>query len=261
MSEYTSINLDRFYGDFEVYKYGGDDLKFNVYFEECRAIQNIFGFPEIWRSVSNMEGTYLHIMFDIDLSENIYPKLADIISKNTAPLDMRISLLESRLATLQQIVMPEYKYLAFYGEGLRSQYSKPTFQELELELHDGTFIKNGSVAGIQNPPIPTYAWQYWSGNDAYSDVFDGLKPYGTMPHLQFKFENYSYGDRSRVIFYFDCTTKRGVKTGTYWTYPDTINSFDNGKMYGTNKDPTSFADPSRPGECTFICNSEKIGQS
>ena len=65
VSEYTSINLE-FYGDFEVYIYGGKDLNFNVYFEECKAIQNIFGFPEIWRSVSDVQGTYLHIVFDKD---------------------------------------------------------------------------------------------------------------------------------------------------------------------------------------------------
>ena len=94
--ENFSINLDRFYGDFKLYIYGGKDLMFNVFFEECRTIQNIFGFPENFRSVSKMQGTYMHVVFDQDLSENVYLKLADKISKNTVPMDLRLTTVENK---------------------------------------------------------------------------------------------------------------------------------------------------------------------
>ena len=47
------------------------------------------------------------------------------------------------------------------------------------------------MEGIQ-PPVQTFAWDYWSGHDNLSDVFDGLKAYGDNPRLQFLFENYGY---------------------------------------------------------------------
>jgi len=110
-------------------------------------------------------------------------------------------------------------------------------------------------------PVQTFAWDYWAGLDNLSDVFDGLKAYGDDPRLQFLFENYGYNDRKRVIFYFDCTTKRKVKSGTYWTYPDTINSFHNGRIYGTNTHPSLLSDPSRIPEWEYVCDLQEIGKA
>jgi hypothetical protein len=43
------------------------------------------------------------VVIDFDLSSNVYPKLDDIISSNTIPLDMRLSILENNPVTLNDI--------------------------------------------------------------------------------------------------------------------------------------------------------------
>jgi hypothetical protein len=109
--------------------YGGDDLKFNVYFEECNAIQNIIRFPEIWRSVSDVQGTYLHIMFDIDILSNVYPKLPEIISKNKFPSDLRLSILENRPVANPKTV---WKILGRLIKGLNLKEERTPLSHLGL---------------------------------------------------------------------------------------------------------------------------------
>jgi len=92
VGKYTEINLDRFLCDFEL-----DSTKgpfFHVYFENFTAVQDIIGFPEIWRSVITVNGSNPYVVFDIDLPSNAYSKLDAIISSNTISLDMTSSNLE-----------------------------------------------------------------------------------------------------------------------------------------------------------------------
>jgi len=243
--QYTEVNLERFYINFlvEFHK----DIGFHFFTNLGPIIANIFNFESVFQTSTTIEDSdYMRVVIDIDLSAISYPKLDDRISRLLTSMQLSID-------TLEQAVDPAYRYLAFYGEALQSSNSKPTFHELELDLKDGTWIGWGSMEGIIQPPVQTFAWDYWAGHDNLSDVFDGYKAYGDNPRLQFLFENYAYNDRKRVIFYFDCTTMRRVKSGTYWTYPDTINSFNNGKI------PSLLSDPSRIPEWEYVCDLQGIG--
>ena len=256
LEEDIEINLERFKIGLTLDK--TTHIGFEIKLNDCPTLMEIFGLPATTETVTVVVGSVLRIEFmdngefGLNLSENSYPKIDDHISR-------RLISMQLRMDQLEQAIDPAYRFLAFYGEALNQADSKPTFQELELDLKDGRQIGWGSMEGIQ-PPVQTFAWDYWSGNDNLSDVFDGLKAYGDSPRLQFLFENYGYNDRKRVIFYFDCTTKKRVKSGTYWTYPDTINSFDNGRIYGTNRPPPLLNDPSHIYEWEYVCDLRKIGQ-
>jgi len=140
-----------------------------------------------------------------------------------------------------------YRYLAFYGE---PSGDLPTFQELELTLTNGTYIKYGNRVDVV-PPVETKEWEYHLERNDLSDIFDGDKAWNDR--LMYSLYNETSSNRNRVRFYFDCTTKRDVQSGAFWCYPHpTDHSWTIGNLYGTNTDPLNFTDATSPTEWTYI---------
>jgi len=92
-NEYTEVNLQRIniLFDLEFLK----DVGFHFDTNLAANITQIFNLQSTFQTSTTIENNdYMRVMLDIVVSENSYPKLADVITTNTYNLNMRMGILE-----------------------------------------------------------------------------------------------------------------------------------------------------------------------
>jgi len=147
-------------------------------------------------------------------------------------------------------VAPSYRYLAFYGvSGAENGY----LFELEITTSSG-FIK------YNNNPIPV--------NDIYISEGKLLNADYNNPECLFDgfyTQDYSvsiiYGpDETGILLYLDATDNQEVISGTYYTNTYIGSRITQGKIYGTNSDPTTL-DATNPDNWNFVCDLASVQNS
>jgi len=76
----SEIHLDRFFIDFTL-----DDptyLSFTLYYNLCQDIYDIIDLPYIYQSTTIPFGNMSRVFFNVDISEDVYPKSDDRINRN-----------------------------------------------------------------------------------------------------------------------------------------------------------------------------------
>jgi hypothetical protein len=147
-------------------------------------------------------------------------------------------------------VAPSYRYLAFYGvSGAENGY----LFELESTTSSG-FIK------YNNNPIPV--------NDIYISEGKLLTEDYNNPDCLFDgcyTQDYSVSiiyrpDETGILLYLDATDNQEVISGTYYTTNLDSTRITQGKIYGTNSDPTTF-DATNPDNWNFVCDLASVQNS
>lgn len=139
----------------------------------------------------------------------------------------------------------------------------PLFQELELTLRDSSQITGSS----EDLPIfySTKAWKYRNNYSYLDAIMDGVKTYASTSIYNLQYDLGTESDHipleGAVLFYMDLGQDNlaDVVSGDYWTYDDYRWEFGEGKLYGTNTDPSELSETARihPASYTFICNLTK----
>jgi hypothetical protein len=130
---------------------------------------------------------------------------------------------------------PGYRYLAFYGVcGTDVGY----IYELELTLRDGSTIDYNNNA-IPSSDITLVSQTHLNNDSRYRNidsVFDGL--YQEQPATaSLLFEANANG---QILFSMDTLSIKDIVSGTFYTRVSEVHQITQGKIYGTNTDPSTF---------------------
>jgi len=92
IKEYKDVNLERFHIKFLVTN--EKDIGFVYWTDMCPDIADIFNYERSFQTTAAIEGSYLRVAININLSANSYPKIEDVITRNTISENKRLSILE-----------------------------------------------------------------------------------------------------------------------------------------------------------------------